>query len=231
MANRFTTPGSRGIRTNVKTAKKRKASSTRWLDRQLNDPYVQQAKRDGFRSRAAYKLSEIDDKLKILKPGKHIVDLGAAPGGWMQIAAARTKADAGSGSVIVGIDLLPIDPPIAGTHFFQGDFMDETAPATLRAMMKGQQPDIVLSDMAPNTSGHVSTDHLRIMGLCEAAFLFAVEVLKPGGSFVAKTWQGGAESSLLTEMKKRFTSVKHIKPKASRADSAEMFVVALGFKG
>ncbi|MGB1540164.1 MAG: RlmE family RNA methyltransferase [Rickettsiales bacterium] len=229
MSDKFTKSGSRGVHTRVKTAKGRKKSSTRWLQRQLNDPYVQQAKRDGYRSRAAYKLLEMDDKLHVLKPGAHIVDLGAAPGGWMQVAAERCKVDSGSGSVIVGIDLIDIEPP-AHTRFMQGDFTDDTAPDKLKALMEVDAMDVVLSDMAPNTSGHAQTDHLRIMALCEMAFEFACEVLKPGGGFIAKTLQGGTESALLAQMKQRFTTVKHMKPKASRQDSAEMYVVAVGFK-
>lgn len=222
--------GNRSLHVRVKTAKKRSAASARWLERQLNDPFVQQAKRDGYRSRAAYKLTEMDDKFGLLKPGYHVVDLGAAPGGWLQVAAERTKADAGSGSHIVGIDLLDI-PEVPHTLFMQGDFMDDDAPEKLIAMLGGEKAHLVMSDMAPNTTGHAATDHLRIVMLCEAAFYFARDVLRPGGGFVAKTWQGGAENQLLAEMKQCFTSVKHAKPKASRADSAEMYVVATGFKG
>lgn len=230
MSEKFTKGGgSRNIHTRVKTARGRSNSSVRWLARQLNDPYVKQAKRDGYRSRAAYKLIEIDEKLHILKPGAHVVDLGAAPGGWMQVAADLTKAET-SGSVIVGIDLIDIEPP-QHTRFLQGDFTDEDAPEKLRALMEVEAVDVVLSDIAPNTSGHAPTDHLRIMHLCELAFDFALEVLKPGGTFVAKTRQGGTENQLLLRMKQHFTTVKHLKPKSSRQDSAEMYVAATGFKG
>jgi 23S rRNA (uridine2552-2'-O)-methyltransferase len=227
--NKFTKGGSRGLHTRVKTARGRKKSSVRWLQRQLNDPYVRQAKRDGYRSRAAYKLLEIDEKLGVLKPGAHVVDLGAAPGGWMQVAADLTEAET-SGSVIVGIDLIDIEAP-AHTRFMQGDFTDDDAPDRLKALMGVDAVDVVLSDMAPNTIGHAATDHLRIMMLCELALDFALDVLKPKGTFIAKTRQGGTESQLLNLIKQHFTSVKHIKPKSSRQDSAEMYVVATGFKG
>lgn len=230
MNDRFTPSGSRNIHTRVKTAKGRKKSSTLWLQRQLNDPYVKRAKQEGYRSRAAYKLAEMDDKLHVLKPGMHVVDLGAAPGGWLQVAAQRTQSAEGSGSVIVGIDLLDIDT-VPGTCFLQGDFMSDDAPEKLRAQMNADGADIVLSDMAPNASGHPQTDHLRIMMLCEAAFDFACEVLRPEGVFIAKTLQGGTENALLARMKQSFKVVKHMKPRASRADSAEMYVVATGFKG
>lgn len=231
MANKFIDGGSRSVHTNVKTAKDRSKSSAKWLARQLNDPYVKQAKRDGYRSRAAYKLAEMDDKLAILKPGLNIVDLGAAPGGWLQVAVERTKAGEGSKSIIVGIDLLAISPDIPHTRFIQGDFLADDAPARLNELMEGKPVDIVLSDMAPNSCGHAPTDHLRIMDLCETAFDFALEVLRPGGAYLAKTLQGGTENKLLGRMKQHFKVVKHIKPKASRADSAEMYVVATGFKG
>lgn len=227
--NKFTKSGSRGVHTRVKTARKRSKSSVKWLERQLNDPYVQQAKREGWRSRAAYKLIEMNEKLQVLKPGVHVVDLGAAPGGWMQVAAELCNAES-SGSVIVGLDLIEITPP-PHTRFMQGDFTDEDAPEKLRALMGVETVDVVLSDMAPNTTGHSATDHLRIMNLCEMAFDFSTEVLKPGGSFIAKTLQGGTENQLLARMKQHFTGVKHLKPKSSRADSAEMYVVATGFKG
>ena len=230
MTNRFTKSGSRGVHTRVKTAKSRSKSSTKWLARQLNDPYVQQARKEGYRSRAAYKLKEMDEKLNVLKPGVHVVDLGAAPGGWLQVAVENTRADCGSGSIIVGIDLLDIDP-VPHTQFLQGDFMDDDAPAKLCAMLGDRKADVVLSDMAANASGHSRTDHIRIMALCETAFDYSLEVLKPGGSFIAKTLQGGTEGDLLARMKQHFTTVKHLKPKASRQDSAEMYVVALGFKG
>lgn len=230
MSNKFIDGGSRNTFTRVKTAKDRSKSSAKWLSRQLNDPYVKRAKAEGYRSRAAYKLAEMDDKLQILKPGKHVVDLGAAPGGWLQVAVERTNAKE-SKSVIVGIDLLPITPDIPHTRFMQHDFTADDAPEKLRELIQVPAVDVVLSDMAPNTCGHPPTDHLRIVALCELAFDFALEVLKPGGTFLAKTRQGGTEHNLLTQMKQHFTTVKHLKPKASRADSAEMYVVATGFKG
>ncbi len=212
----------------MKTARKRSNSSTRWLQRQLNDPYVHRAKQDGYRSRAAYKLIELDDRFKLLKPGKTVLDLGAAPGGWTQVAVARTKSTAESPRVIA-IDMLDMSP-VAGATLLQLDFMDDAAPEKIRAHLpKGV--DIVLSDMAPNTTGHAATDHIRIMALLEAAYPFACEVLKKGGVFVAKVFQGGAEPELLARMKQDFDTVKHAKPKASRSDSSEMYVVASGFKG
>lgn len=213
----------RGMTVRVKTAKNRSNSSARWLQRQLNDPYVQLAKQEGYRSRAAFKILEIDDKLKFLTKGKQVVDLGAAPGGWAQVAVERC----GEGNVI-GIDLLEI-PAVPGADLIMMDFMDDAAPDILKAKMG--RADVVLSDMAPNASGNQSLDHIRIMVLVEAAFQFACEVLKPGGVFVAKVWQGGAQSELLSEVKKHFSSVKHVKPKASRQDSAETFLVATGFRG
>lgn len=219
--------GTRELKTRVKTARGRKNSSILWLQRQLNDPYVKQAKREGYRSRAAYKLIEMDDKFKFLKPGKTVLDLGAAPGGWTQVAVARVKSP-NEAPIVIGADLLPIDA-IAGATLMQLDFMHDAAPQKIREHLpKGA--DIVLSDMAPNTTGHAATDHLRIMAMLEAAIPFACEVLRPGGVFVAKVFQGGAEKTLLTELKKHFTTVKHAKPKASRADSSEMYVVATGFK-
>jgi 23S rRNA (uridine2552-2'-O)-methyltransferase len=208
--------------TRVKTAKKRKVSSTRWLERQLNDPYVDKAKSAGYRSRAAYKILEIDEKAQILKKGMKIVDLGSAPGGWSQVAAAK-------GCEVVAIDLLHVDE-IPGVQFVQMDFMDDDAPDKLKEMLGGLA-DAVLSDMAPNTIGHKQTDHLRIMAVVEAAYYFAREVLKPGGSFVAKVFQGGAQNELLAEMKRDFKTVKHIKPPSSRKESSEQFLVAQGFRG
>lgn len=213
---------SRGVTVRVKTARKRTNSSSRWLQRQLNDPYVVRAKKDGYRSRAAYKLIELDEKFTFLKPGKKIVDLGAAPGGWAQVAVEKCGEDH-----VVGIDLLEI-PPLPGAKFLQMDFMDDAAPDALKSLMG--RADIVLSDMAPNASGQKDLDHTRIVILVEAAFEFAIEVLKPGGVFVAKVWQGGTENTLLARMKQHFTSVRHAKPAASRKDSAETFVVAMGFK-
>jgi len=207
----------------IKTARGRKTSSTRWLERQLTDPYVEKAKKEGYASRAAYKLIEIDDKARLLKPGQVVVDLGAAPGGWSQVAAAK-------GCKVVAIDLLPMDE-VPGVVFFQMDFMDDAAPETLIDAMGGAGADLVISDMAPNTTGHRNTDHLKIMALVEAAYEFAREVLKPNGVFLAKVRQGGAENDLLVQMKKDFTVVKHIKPPASRKESSETYVVATGFKG
>ena len=207
----------------VKSAKGRSVSSTRWLERQLNDPYVAEAKRAGYRSRAAFKLAELDDRFHILKRGARVLDLGAAPGGWTQIAVAR----AGKGHV-VGIDLLPIDP-IPGAVLMQGDFLaDDTEKKLLDAL--GGAPDVILSDMAAPATGHAATDHLRIVALVEAAYEFARTALAPGGSFVAKVFQGGTERALLERMKKDFASVKHAKPPASRAESAEVYVVAQGFR-
>lgn len=220
--------GNRELKTRVKTARGRKPSSTRWLQRQLNDPYVALAKKEGYRSRAAYKLIELDDKFHFLKPGKAILDLGAAPGGWTQVAAARVKSPEKK-PIVIGVDILPM-PSVPGSHIMQLDFMDDAAPDKIRELIP-DGVDVVLSDMAPNTTGHQATDHLRIMALIEAAYPFACEVLKTGGIFIAKVFQGGAEKELLKQMRHDFTSVKHAKPKASRSDSAEMYVVAIGFKG
>jgi 23S rRNA (uridine2552-2'-O)-methyltransferase len=206
----------------------RTQAQRRWLERQLNDPYVARAKRDGFRSRAAYKLAEIDDKHRFLKAGGKVVDLGAAPGGWAQVAAKRVRAGEGGGHV-VAIDLLDIDP-VPGVDFVQLDFMAEDAPDRLKAMLGGSA-DVVLSDMAANATGHRQTDHLKIMGLAEAAAEFAREVLRPGGVFLAKVLQGGTEAQLLASLKRDFASVKHVKPAASRSDSAELYVLATGFRG
>ena len=216
------------LKTRVKTARKRSLSSTLWLERQLNDPYVAQAKRDGFRSRAAYKLIEIEQRYPFFRPGQRIVDLGAAPGGWSQVAASRIGAAEGRGS-IVGIDLLPIDP-LSHVTFAQLDFLDETAPDRLKAMLGGHA-DVVLSDMAANTTGHKKTDHLRIIGLAELAADFACEVLAPGGIFLSKVFQGGTEGQLLKRLKSDFANVRHVKPQASRAGSAELYVLATGFRG
>jgi len=216
--------GQRQLRQRVRTAKGRRASSVRWLERQLNDPWVTEARARGYRSRAAFKLLQIDEKVGLLKPGQRVVDLGAAPGGWSQVAARKVKEK----GRVIAIDLLPIDP-IPGVEFLQLDFLEEEAPAQLRERLGGPA-DLVLSDMAPQASGHASTDHLRIMGLAEAALDFAEEVLAPGGSFVAKVWQGGSEKELLERLKRRFAKVRHIKPAASRPESAELFVVATGFR-
>jgi len=212
----------------VKTAGKHRASSQRWLERQLNDPYVAASKRDGYRSRAAYKLKEIDEKYRFLKPGGRVIDLGAAPGGWSQIAAERTQSIAGKGQV-VAIDISEMET-LAGVEVLHLDFMAEDAEARLKALMRDGRADVVLSDMAAPTIGHTRTDHLRIMGLAEAAAHFACDVLAPGGTFVAKVLQGGTERELLDLLKKRFASVRHVKPPASRSDSAELYVVAAGFR-
>jgi 23S rRNA (uridine2552-2'-O)-methyltransferase len=207
----------------IRTAKGRKPSSTRWLERQLNDPYVKRAKADNYRSRAAYKLLELDERFGFLKGAKAVVDLGIAPGGWSQVVRRRVA----QGNV-VGIDLLPTDP-IEGVTILQMDFMDDAAPDRLKKAL-GSEADLVLSDMAANTVGHQQTDHLRTMALVEAGLQFATEVLKPGGAYVAKVLAGGADNQLVAEMKRHFTSVKHAKPPASRKDSSEWYVVAQGFK-
>jgi 23S rRNA (uridine2552-2'-O)-methyltransferase len=212
----------------VKSGGKRKLSSKLWLERQLNDPYVARAKRDGYRSRAAYKLIEIDDKHHLLKPGLTVFDLGAAPGGWSQIAARRTGAANGKGRV-VAIDLLEM-PEIPGVTFAQLDFLSADAPQRLVAMMEGRA-DVVMSDMAANTTGHRKTDQLRMVGLIETAAAFAAEVLKPGGIFLAKTFQSGADAELMVQLKRDFTNVRHVKPSASRQDSSERYLLAMGFRG
>jgi 23S rRNA (uridine2552-2'-O)-methyltransferase len=214
---------SKGGRVRVKTAKRRSAQSTRWLERQLNDPYVKAAKQAGYRSRAAYKLIELDEKFGILKNAHRVVDLGAAPGGWCQIVQQKNPS-----AKIVAIDLLEMDT-MAGVVIFKADFLDEHVPGLLREALEGE-PDLILSDMAANTVGHKQTDHLRTMALCEAAVEFAADFLKPGGAFVAKVFAGGADGALLTRMKQLFTTVKHAKPPASRKDSSEWYVVAQGFK-
>jgi 23S rRNA (uridine2552-2'-O)-methyltransferase len=205
--------------------KGKSVSSRRWLERQLNDPYVARAKREGWRSRAAFKLAEIDDKHHLLKPGARVVDLGAAPGGWSQVAAKR----AGERGRVVALDILDMDP-IAGVTFARLDFLDPDAPNKFKAMLGGPA-DVVLSDMAANATGHRPTDHLKIMALVEAAAEFAREVLKPGGAFLAKVIQGGTEGTLLAALKRDFASVKHVKPAASRQDSAELYVLATGYRG
>lgn len=219
--------GIRQLKTRVKKTKL-KNSSRRWLERHLNDPYVHRANAEGMRSRAAYKLIEINEKYKILSPGMKVVDLGAAPGGWCQVAARIVKSDAESPSV-VGIDYLPMDP-MAGATILQADFLDDDAPDKLIEALGGA-PDVVLSDMAAPTTGHRRTDHIRTMHLCETAAHFAVSVLKPGGHFLSKTFQGGAEGELLTMLKQHFASVHHVKPPASRAESVELYILARNFKG
>ncbi len=220
--------GARELKVRVKARKGRSLSSKLWLERQLNDPYVARARREGFRSRAAFKLAEIDARHHLLRKGARVVDLGAAPGGWSQVAAQRVGAAEGKGRVIA-IDLLPMDP-VAGVDFLQLDFLDAAAPEKLKILLGGPA-DLVLSDMAANATGHRRTDHLKIMALVEAAAAFAREILSPGGAFLAKVIQGGTESALLAELKRDFASVKHVKPAASRADSAELYLLATGFRG
>jgi 23S rRNA (uridine2552-2'-O)-methyltransferase len=228
----MTTPrggrGERGLKVQVRAGKRRSLASKLWLDRQLNDPYVARAKREGMRSRAAYKLIEIDDKIHFLKPGARVVDLGAAPGGWTQIAAKRVGADSGRGRV-VAIDILEM-VPVAGADILHLDFLADDAPDRLKALLGGPA-DVVLSDMAANATGHRKTDHLKIMALAETAALFAREVLTPGGAFLCKVLQGGTEGTLLADLKRDFATVKHVKPSASRSDSAELYVLATGFRG
>jgi len=218
---------SRPLKTQVKVKGGRTPAQKRWLDRQLNDPYVARAKREGWRSRAAFKLIELDDKYRLLKPGCRVVDLGAAPGGWSQVAANRVGAVEGRGRV-VAIDLLDM-PPIAGVDFLALDFLDSAAPDRLKEKLGGEA-DIVLSDMAANATGHRQTDHLKIMALAEAAVLFAREILREGGAFLCKVLRGGTEGALLAELKRDFATVKHVKPAASRANSAELYLLATGFR-
>ncbi|MCA0275444.1 MAG: RlmE family RNA methyltransferase [Proteobacteria bacterium] len=218
----------RVLRTKIKKKSGLKESSRRWLERHMNDPYVQRSKADGYRSRAAYKLIEIDDKHHLLKPGLKVIDLGAAPGGWCQVAAARTSSTAENPHV-VGIDYLEMDA-VPGAPVLLMDFLDDDAPARLSEALGGA-PDLVLSDMAAPTTGHRRTDHIRTMHLCEVAADFAISVLKPGGHFLAKTFQGGTEADLLTLLKKNFRTVHHVKPPASRDESAELYLLAKDFKG
>ena len=221
--------GTAGVgREKVRKSNKVTQSQRAWLERQLNDPYVQRAKREGYRSRAAYKLIEIDDKHRFLKPGGRVLDLGAAPGGWSQVAAQRVGRATGKG-IVVGIDILPMEP-LPGVELAELDFTAEDAPERLVAMMGGKA-DVVMSDMAANATGHRQTDHLKIMGLLELASEFAMKNLKTGGAYVAKAFQGGETEVLLRTLKVRFDSVKHFKPKSSRADSSEIYIVATGFKG
>jgi 23S rRNA (uridine2552-2'-O)-methyltransferase len=218
----------RRLKVRVKT-KGRTVSQKAWLERQLNDPYVAAAKRLGLRSRAAFKLAEIDDKYHFLKAGGRVVDLGAAPGGWSQVAVDRVKAKEGKGRIIA-IDIHGMDA-IPGVTVFHKDFLDDDAPALLIGALGGEKADVVMSDMAAHATGHRQTDHLKIVALAEAAFDFARDVLKPGGSFLAKVLRGGTEGELLNTLKQHFETVKHVKPKSSREDSAELFVLALGFRG
>ncbi|WP_417683876.1 RlmE family RNA methyltransferase [Roseibium sp.] len=229
MTRRSKGTGDRGLKVRVKTAAGRRESSTRWLQRQLNDPYVRRAKADGYRSRAAYKLIEIDEKHKILKPGYRVVDLGAAPGGWCQVAAARVQSSQDAPKV-VGIDYLEMDH-VPGAIFLQKDFLDDDAPDALMEALGGHRPDVVLSDMAAPTTGHRQTDHLRTTHLFEVAIDFAQRNLVPGGTFLAKVFRGGTENALLNELKRDFKSVAHVKPPASRKESPELYVIAKGFRG
>ncbi|MEO0618940.1 MAG: RlmE family RNA methyltransferase [Pseudomonadota bacterium] len=221
--------GKRSLATRVKTAKGRRISSTRWLKRQLNDPYVVSAREQGLRSRAAFKLMQIQEKFEILSPGNCVVDLGAAPGGWSVLASDWVRSVEGKGHV-VALDLVEIEP-VAGVTFLRMDFMDDDAPDRLIAALDGRRANAVISDMAAPSTGHKQTDHLRIIGLCEAALEFAREVLAPDGVFLAKVLQGGATNDLLNALKRDFSKVRHIKPDASRADSSELFVLATGFRG
>ncbi|MBE0692578.1 MAG: RlmE family RNA methyltransferase [Aquamicrobium sp.] len=220
--------GTRVLRTKVKKKSGLKESSRRWLERHLNDPYVQRSKAEGYRSRAAYKLIEIDDKHHLLKPGQRVIDLGAAPGGWCQVAAERVRSTE-ERPLVVGIDYLEMDP-VPGAAILKMDFLDDEAPARLMEVLGGA-PDIVLSDMAAPTTGHRRTDHLRTMHLCEVAADFAIAVLRPGGHFLAKTFQGGTEGGLLDLLKRNFRAVHHVKPPASRDESVELYILAKGFKG
>lgn len=219
----------RDLKVRVRTSKGRKIGSTLWLQRQLNDPYVARAKAEGYRSRAAFKLKELDERYKLLRPGMRVVDLGAAPGGWSQVAA-RATGSTDDNPLVVAIDYLEMDP-IPGVAFLQKDFTDDDAPAALVDLLGGRKADLVLSDMASPTTGHRATDHLRIVHLVEIAADFAIQVLAPGGVFVAKVFQGGTEHELLAMLKRHFATTLHAKPKASRSESAETYLVARGFKG
>jgi 23S rRNA (uridine2552-2'-O)-methyltransferase len=221
--------GQRELRTRLKTARGRKLSSQLWLERQLNDPYVARSKREGYRSRAASKMIEIDDRFGLLKPGRRVVDLGAAPGGWSQVAAVRLGSSEDR-PLVVAIDYLDVDP-IPGVVVLKKDFLDHDAPDALREALGGTKADIVLSDMAAPTTGHRATDHLRIVALCEAAADFARDVLAPGGAFLAKVFRGGTENKLLADLKRDFAKVQHVKPPASRPDSPELYLLATGFRG
>jgi 23S rRNA (uridine2552-2'-O)-methyltransferase len=221
--------GVRRLKVRVKTAKRRSASSTRWLERQLNDPYVARARAEGYRARSAYKLIEIDDRFRLLAPGKRVIDLGAAPGGWAEVAAHRVRSTDADPRVIA-VDYLDMDP-LPGVIVLKQDFLAEDAPQAIRQALAGSPADIVLSDLAAPTTGHRRTDHLRTIHLCETAADFALQVLKPGGHFVAKVFQGGTEGELLATLKRHFDSVHHVKPPASRAESVELYLVAKGFRG
>ena len=221
--------GSRNLTVKLRTAKGRKVASTRWLQRQLNDPYVEEAKRRGYRSRAAFKLTEIDDRYRFLKPGMIVLDLGAAPGGWSQIAAERVGSAEGKGQVLA-VDVSPIEP-LPGVEVLTQDVSADDAPAAIRAALKGGRANVVLSDMAASATGHRSTDHLRVVALVEAALDLAEGMLKPGGTFLAKVFQGGAGRELVTWLTRSFAKVHHVKPKASRKESPEIYVLATGFRG
>jgi len=218
----------RSLTQRLRTAGRRRPSSIRWLERQINDPYVAEAQRRGYRSRAAFKLQQLDDRFHLLGPGKRVIDLGAAPGGWTQVAVERCLPEGGKQGRVIGIDLTPMQP-IPGAELLEGDFLAPEAPTRLKDALGGPA-DVVLSDMAAPATGHARTDHLKIMALAEAAHAFAVEVLKPGGAFIAKVLQGGATQELLKALKRDFAEVRHVKPMASRADSAEIYVVALRFR-
>jgi len=221
-------PG-RSLKVKVKTAKRRTAASTRWLERQLNDPYVARARAEGYRARSAYKLVEMDDRFHLLGPGKRVVDLGAAPGGWSQVAAKRVNST-DANPLVVALDYLDMDP-VPGVFVLKKDFLDEDAPDVIREALGGHGVDIVLSDMAAPTTGHRQTDHLRTIHLCEVAADFAVSVLNPGGHFVAKVFRGGTENELLALLKREFTAVHHVKPPSSRSESVELYLLAKGFRG
>jgi len=233
MAKQTSGRGQRELRVKVKTARGRKLSSTRWLERQLNDPYVQRARREGYRGRAAFKILELDEKYRFLVPGARVVDLGCAPGGWCQVAVKRVNAlgerPGKAIGTILGVDLQEVEP-IAGAEIHQLDFMEDAADEKVKGWLGGKA-DVVMSDMAASASGHKQTDHLRIIALCEAAAAFAFDVLEEGGTFIAKVLAGGAEGALQQTLKKRFKSVANVKPEASRSDSSEKFVVATGFRG
>lgn len=218
----------RRLKSRIKRKSGLKPSSRRWLERHMNDPYVHRARAEGYRARSAFKLIEINDKYRIVKPGARVVDLGAAPGGWSQVAA-RITGSSERNRLVVAIDYLPVDP-VPGVVIVQKDFLDEDAPSALIEAL-GEQPDVVLSDMAAPTTGHRQTDHLRTMHLCEVAADFAISVLKPGGHLLAKTFQGGTENALLGGLKRHFETVRHVKPGASREESVELYLLAMGFKG
>lgn len=232
-SSKSATPQGRMKRVRVKSAKKRTVSSARWLERQLNDPFVVQARKEGYRARSVYKIIELDEKLNFFKPGKLVIDLGSAPGSWTQIAVERVQSESGSGhnqGRVIATDILEMDP-VAGSDFLQMDFTDNDAPDRIIALLDGKKADVVLSDMAANTTGQKPIDHLRTVYLVELAWDFAAQVLAKDGVFIAKVFQGGTEKKLLDKLKKAFLSVKHIKPSASRKESPELYVVCTGFRG